>query len=147
MTQLRPRWAILPTFLALLILPSCRSSERSASDSKKQTPDSSTSSSGSTPVTAGSAKDTTAAPEANAAESKPFKLGDLIEPFTPPSLAELDKTAQWTDSPVVDAMERLREAKKKEPPLVTVQQALAMKNDSPDANRRILSALSVLAAP
>src|SRR3954447_3294651 len=144
MTQLRPRWAILPTFLALLILPSCRSSERSASDSKKQTADSSASSSAS--ATTSAPKETASAPEANAAESKPFKLGDLIEPFTPPPLAELDKTAQWSESPVVDAMERLREAKKKEPPLVTVQQALALKNDSPEANRKILSALSVLAA-
>ena len=42
---------------------------------------------------------------------KPFKLGDLIEPFDPPPLAELDKTAEWVDSPVVDGMARLREAK------------------------------------
>ena len=69
----------------------------------------------------------------------------MVEPFDPPPLAELDKTAGWTDSPVVDGLARLREQKKKESPLVTVEQALAMKNDSSEANKKILSALSVLA--
>ena len=44
-----------------------------------------------------------------ASANKPFKLGDLIEPFTPPPLAELDKTAEWIDSPVSDGMEIMRE--------------------------------------
>ena len=35
--------------------------------------------------------------------TKPFKLGDLIEPFTPPPLAEIDKTAEWIDQPVQTA--------------------------------------------
>jgi peptide/nickel transport system substrate-binding protein len=80
-----------------------------------------------------------------AGSDKPFVLGDMIEPFTPPTLAELDAKAEWTESPVVDAMERLREAKKDEPPLVTVAEALAMRNDSPEANKKIISALSEVA--
>lgn len=91
-----------------------------------------------------------AASEEAAAEegpAKPFKLGDLIEPFTPPTLAELDAKVKWQDSPVVDGMARLREQKKVEPPLVTVEEALAMRNDSVEANKKILSALSVLASP
>ena len=44
-------------------------------------------------------------------------------------------------------MARLREQKAKEPPLVTVDEALAMRNDSPEANEKIVSALSVLAPP
>ena len=56
---------------------------------------------------------------------KPFKLGDLIEPFTPPPLAELDKTAEWIDNPVKSGMEMMR--KKQEalgPPPVSVEEAL-----------------------
>jgi peptide/nickel transport system substrate-binding protein len=78
---------------------------------------------------------------------EPFKLGDLVEPFTAPPLADLESKAEWVDSPVVDALARLREAKAKEPPLVTVEEALAMRNDSPEANTKILSALSMLAPP
>lgn len=85
--------------------------------------------------------------ETSSASEAPFQLGDLIEPFDPPPLAEIDQKAEWGDSPVVDALARLREQKAKEPPLVTVAEALAMKNDSPEANKKILSALSVLAPP
>ncbi len=75
---------------------------------------------------------------------KAFKFGDLIEPFTPPSLAELDKTADWQDRPVVDSVKLLREELAKEPPLVTVEQALAMKNDTDADNEKIKSALGRL---
>ena len=88
-----------------------------------------------------------AAETSPAAGDKPFQLGDLVEPFDPPPLEQLEKTVEWTDSPVVDALARLREAKAKEPPLVTVAEALAMQNDSPEANKKILSALSMLAPP
>jgi peptide/nickel transport system substrate-binding protein len=87
------------------------------------------------------------AAEASAAGDQSFQLGDLIEPFDPPPLADLDKNNQWEDSPVVDALARLRETKAKELPLVTVAEALAMRNDSPEANKKILSALSMLAPP
>src|SRR5690606_11719690 len=76
-----------------------------------------------------------------------FVLGDDIEPFNPPSFEELDKMAEWEDSPVVDAMAELRKVKEDEPALVTVEQALSMRNDSPEANKKILSALSVLPPP
>lgn len=91
-----------------------------------------------------------AADQAGPAAAKPaddkFKLGDMLKPFTPPPLAELDKTADWQPQPVLDALAKLRAYKKQhEPPLVSVKEALQMRNDSPDANRKILSALSVLA--
>jgi peptide/nickel transport system substrate-binding protein len=79
------------------------------------------------------------------AANKPFVLGDLLEPFDPPPLAELEKNVEWTDSPVVDALARLRETKAAEPPLVTVQEALAMENNSAEANDKVVSALSELA--
>jgi peptide/nickel transport system substrate-binding protein len=81
-----------------------------------------------------------------AAASGPFVLGDLIEPFDPPTLEELEKSVKWVDQPVVDTLKLLREHKAKEPkPEITAAEALAMKNDSAEANEKILSALSVLA--
>jgi peptide/nickel transport system substrate-binding protein len=80
------------------------------------------------------------------AEKKPFQFGDLVEPFTPPTLAELDKTAEWVDRPVVDALKLLRDAQAKEQPLATVQEALALKNKSDADNKKILSALGRLPA-
>jgi peptide/nickel transport system substrate-binding protein len=94
--------------------------------------------------TASKSSETTTA--AASLPNEPFKFGDLIKPFTPPPLAELDKTAHWQNQPVVDALARLRAYKKEhEPPLVSVKEALSMRNTSPEANRKILSALSVLA--
>lgn len=80
------------------------------------------------------------------AETKPFKLGDLIQSFTPPTLAEIDKTAGWIDNPVKSGMEMMR--KKQEalgPPPVSVEEALKLRNDSPENNAKILGALSRLA--
>ncbi|MEX2173634.1 MAG: ABC transporter substrate-binding protein, partial [Pirellulaceae bacterium] len=77
---------------------------------------------------------------------KPFKFGDLVEPFTPPTLEELDKMADWQDRPVVDSLQLLRDKLAKEEPLVTVEQALAMKNNSEEDNKKILSALGRLPA-
>jgi peptide/nickel transport system substrate-binding protein len=74
----------------------------------------------------------------------PFKFGDMIEPFTPPALEELDKTAEWQDRPVVDSLKLLRDKLASEQPLVTVEQALAMKNNSEEDNKKILSALGRL---
>ena len=72
---------------------------------------------------------------------KEFKFGDLIEPFTPPKLEELDKTAEWVDRPVVDAMKLLRDKLAQEQPLATVAEALKLRNDSEDNNNKIVSAL------
>ncbi|MEN6497893.1 MAG: hypothetical protein ABFD16_26645, partial [Thermoguttaceae bacterium] len=82
---------------------------------------------------AGSAKDDT-----------PFVLGDLIKPFKAPTLEELDKQAQWIDQPVLDSLVLLRERQKGEKPLVTTEEALRLKNDSKEANAKILSALGRL---
>lgn len=70
----------------------------------------------------------------------------LLEPFDPPALSELDAKAEWEDRPVVDSLVMLRDWKAEhDPPLVTVEQALAMRNESPEDNTKILSALSQLA--
>jgi len=77
-------------------------------------------------------------------EVKELKLGNLLEEFTPPSLAELDKTAEWVDRPVLDGIVLLREKQAGEMPKATVAEALAMKNESTEDNDKILSALGRL---
>ena len=74
--------------------------------------------------------------------SGPFKLGDLVEAFTPPSLEELEKMVEWEDQPIVDSAAELRKKQAAEKPLATVAEALKLRNDSPEANAKILSALS-----
>jgi peptide/nickel transport system substrate-binding protein len=79
-------------------------------------------------------------------EVKDFKLGDLVEAFDPPPLAELEAKAEWTDKPVLDGMVLLRDKQAGETPLATVEEALALKNDSAENNNKILSALGRLPA-
>lgn len=82
---------------------------------------------------------------AHAAKKVPFVLGDLVDPFEVPTLEELEASTEWIDSPVRDSMVLLREQKKSETALVTVEEALSLRNDSDEANENILSALSVVA--
>jgi peptide/nickel transport system substrate-binding protein len=93
-----------------------------------------------------SAETTVAEALAQAAESKAFQLGDLIEPFTPPSLAELEKRVEWRDQPVLDPLQLLRERQAQEKPLASAAEALKLKNDSPANNDKIQSALGRLPA-
>lgn len=65
----------------------------------------------------------------------------LLEPFDPPPLAEIDAKADWQEMPVVDALERLEAHLAKEKPLATAAEAVKLKNDSDEANAKILSAL------
>ena len=127
-------------FVATLIATGCSSDKQpSESGGADRSHESATGTSTASQPSAGEAGPVTS--------EKPFQLGDLVEPFDPPPLAEVDQNTKWVDSPVVDALARLREAKAKEPPLVSVAEALAMRNDSPEANQKILSALSMLAPP
>ena len=79
-------------------------------------------------------------------EKPPFKLGDMVDPFTPPMLEELDAQAKWVEKPVLDSMELLRAKQKDEKPLVSAKEALALKNTSRENNQKILSALGRLPA-
>lgn len=86
-----------------------------------------------------------AAPSALFAQAKDFKLGDLVEPFTPPKLEDLEKSVKWKDMPVLDGMELRRAREKNTKPMVSVKEALALKNDSGvDNNAKILSSLGRL---
>ncbi len=69
-----------------------------------------------------------------------------MEPFDPPSLESLEASVQWEPRPVMTTMQRMRQLKAKEPaPELTVSEALQLRNDSPEANRKIRAALGRLA--
>ncbi len=74
------------------------------------------------------------------------ELGDLIAPFTPPPLEELEKSVKWVKRDVVDSLKLLREKQAGEKPAGTLAQALSAKNTSPQINRAILSVLGRLPA-
>lgn len=74
----------------------------------------------------------------------PFELGNALVKFDPPSLEELDKL-KWNDGRIADGMALLREEKAAEPaPALTAEEALKLRNDSPENNEKILAALGVL---
>ncbi|MFM1903610.1 MAG: Oligopeptide-binding protein AppA precursor [Planctomycetota bacterium] len=86
-------------------------------------------------------------PESPAAEpSKPEPPAVVEAPFEPPSLDALERETTWIDRPVRDALADLAAELAEEPPLATTAEALAMKNDSAEANAAILSALGRLPA-
>jgi peptide/nickel transport system substrate-binding protein len=68
-------------------------------------------------------------------------------PFAPPPLETLDRDAKWIDRPVRDALADLAAELAQEPPLGTAAEALAVRNDSPEHNALILSALGRLPEP
>ncbi len=92
----------------------------------------------------GEAKTTTPGEEKKEEPAKAFVLGDMIKPFTPPTLEELNAKVQWVDRPVLDGAPLLRERLAQEKPLATVKEALALHNDTPQDNDKILSALGRL---
>ncbi|MBM4075999.1 MAG: peptide ABC transporter substrate-binding protein, partial [Planctomycetes bacterium] len=83
----------------------------------------------------------------SAPAAKPqFQLGDMLDPFEAPPLAELDAQANWIDRPVSDGIERLRERQANESTFDTVEKALSIRNDSEESNRLICAALGRLPA-
>lgn len=66
------------------------------------------------------------------------------EAFEPPPLDRLEANTKWIDRPVRDGLALLRAAQEKEPVLATTAEALELKNDSAEANAKILSALGRL---
>ena len=70
----------------------------------------------------------------------------LLEPFDPPTLEQLDAEAEWIDMPVIDSLTKRRALEADEKPLVSVDEALRLRNTSPEANAKIVSALGQLAS-
>lgn len=85
---------------------------------------------------------TTASPAVTSTEQA--KPAAPAAPFVPPPLADLDAKAGWKPLPVLDARKLLRQQLATEKPLVSVEEALKLRNDNLDANRKILSALGRL---
>ena len=84
-------------------------------------------------------------PESALGSQNAAPLERLLEPFDPPPLEELSQGATWIDRPVLDAVVSLREEPAAEPQLATPEEALALINDSVEANAKILSALGRVA--
>lgn len=125
-------------FLLLTVLffsqTGCSLKSSDTSDSGKKNPtgqsasgDSSSSSGGET--TAASVVDTDDQPEV------------LLEPYDAPPLEEIDAKAEWIDMPVVDSLAKRREFDAQSAPLVSVDEALRLRNTSKEKNEQILSAL------
>jgi peptide/nickel transport system substrate-binding protein len=150
------RLAIIPVWLTVVTLTLGCGSKRSAPVNAKTdgTKDISVADSSSPalaeskPVPTGGSAEPAGSDDAGnqAAADKPFRLGDMLEPFTPPPLDEIDKTAQWEDRPVLDGMQLMRAHQKQlGPPPLTVEQALALRNNSREDNEKIAGTLGRLA--
>ncbi len=80
-------------------------------------------------------------------KSEPFRLGDLVAPFEPPTLAEIDAQAEWVDLPVVDSTALLRdEYWKDKPEPKPLAEALALRNTTADTNEILLNTLGRMPA-
>ena len=84
------------------------------------------------------------APATQAATAEPASPPTSPLDFEPPALEALDRDAKWVDRSVKDAIAIVRHQQANEPPICTVSEALAVMNDSPEANATILSALGRL---
>jgi peptide/nickel transport system substrate-binding protein len=85
--------------------------------------------------------------EADASEPAELAAEPIpVVPFDPPPLEQLDRDAKWIDRPVRDALADLAADLAKEPPAATPAEALALRNDSTEANATILSSLGRLPA-
>jgi len=84
--------------------------------------------------------------ESAGSAERPFKLGDMLEPFDPPSLEELNKTTEWVDQPAFYPIEMVRQKQADSgPPPLSVRGALALRNDSAEDNAKILGTLGRVA--
>ncbi len=82
----------------------------------------------------------------SAQSTGPVVLGNMLKPFDPPPLEELIAGHEWVDRPVVDSMELMRDLQAPlPPPELSAEEAVAMRNDSPESNAKILDALGRLA--
>ncbi|MEZ6044751.1 MAG: peptide-binding protein [Planctomycetaceae bacterium] len=64
-----------------------------------------------------------------------------LEIYDAPPLEELEANITWTDMPVLDSMALMKERQAKEEVLATYEEASSLKNDSDEANQKILSAM------
>lgn len=78
--------------------------------------------------------------------SEKIVLGNMIEPFDPPSLDELKAAHTWEDQPVLSGMQIMRDIQaEKGPPEISADEAAELRNDSEQANQEIRDAMGRLA--
>lgn len=79
--------------------------------------------------------------ESGAASDKKIALGNMLEPFTPPTLEELNAQAKkqggWVVNPVKDGAKLVYQYLNGKPAPTTVEEALKLENNSPENNRKI----------
>ncbi|WP_437186346.1 peptide-binding protein [Planctomicrobium sp. SH668] len=112
---------------SLLFITGCPSSSAPSTDSSPDQQESSGEAAG---------KEKPAATEGSTAETEV-----LLEPFTPPSLDELNSATTWEAQPVLDATALLKKHFAENPPEMSLDEALKASNTNPEMNRKILSAL------
>ncbi|MBK94650.1 MAG: peptide ABC transporter substrate-binding protein [Planctomycetaceae bacterium] len=78
-------------------------------------------------------------------EPKEFELGDLIPDFTPPTFEQVNGDTEWLDKPVVDVYQLMTDRKENEVAMLTVAEALALRNNTAEDNDKIVSAMGTLA--
>lgn len=117
-------WPCVLTFVFAVALGGCYSSSPSASVDSQTTDGSSS-----------EAEETTS--DEPSTDNK--ELFAPLEPFDPPPLAEVDAAANWIDQKVADGRALLRERLKEHPPRINQKEALALKNDSTEANEKLYS--------
>lgn len=128
--------------IGYLLLAGCSGPEAAKPEAKNVSGSAATSekpSTNSSTATGAASGDTASASPESAKNSEPFP--------SPATLAELDAKAEWVDRPVLNSLQLLRDDLAKHPSAVTAQQALAMKNNGPEDNTKILSALGQLPEP
>jgi len=69
---------------------------------------------------------------------------EVLEHFEAPTLEQLDAEVEWESQRVIDGMAELKAELDAVPQLATVEEALALKNDSDESNDKIKSALGAL---
>ena len=92
--------------------------------------------------------ETPAAEQESEGAAEPFVLGDLIEPFDPPATLEaLEEGVEWVDRPVLDSLAMLIKRQEGEPEPIPAAEALALRNDSAEANEQLLASLGRIRLP
>lgn len=98
------------------------------------------------PAPSSAAGDDAAAKTESDSSTGPIQLGNLLDPFEPPTLEELEAGHEWVDRPVVDSMKLMRDLQAAlSSPELSAKEALAMRDNSPEDNAKILDALGRLA--
>ncbi|QDU54293.1 ABC transporter substrate-binding protein [Aeoliella mucimassa] len=77
-------------------------------------------------------------------ETENNEVFEELVKYDPPSLDEIDASANWVDRPLKEVRDPLVERLKDSPPLVPAEEAMSLKNDSPEANDKIYSVMRQL---